>query len=231
MSVSKNAIGSELSNGVATESLSNVQKRIAAKAIEDVHIGYYERGGLRDTLERAEGQSHGVSSHIYKMAVYAAKHTSNLSDAGTLFASMCAYAESVYKREHNIENLKDRVSGLPVWSVFKSNILGAIREGLSPLSYPNEHKLRDARGAMGAALPRNGNGKKALPALPSPNTRAGPLPIESVRAWVESSAMHKSLRAPASRMLFSLERVQPSKRAIALNVVKDANGQLTQLIS
>src|SRR5262245_60766014 len=106
--------------------LSGAQKRIASRAIEDTHLAYYEKGGLRDTLEKARVQSEGVSSHIYSLARYAAKTAPSLEQARVLFGALCRHAEDAYKTVHEIENIKDPEKGLPVWPVFKSNIAGAM---------------------------------------------------------------------------------------------------------
>jgi hypothetical protein len=202
------------------DNLSGAQKRIALKAIEEVHLAYFEKGGLRDTVEKARGQADGVSTHIYKLAVYAAKSHEELDKAADLFRTLCAYAESQYKEAHGLENLKgdDDHEGLPVWPVFKSNILGAMRSGLSPLEYKNEHALRNARM------------EKMRELAPPRRSEEEPIGPQTIEDFIARTAMSDDMKELASDTLLRLEFVRPSKTEQAMELVQRVNEELGQLV-
>lgn len=205
--------------------LTGAQKRIADRAIEDMHLAYYEKGGLRDAIEHAKKKSEGVSAHIYKLATYAAKNTPDLGAALDLFGRLCKRAEATYKEVHKVENVKDAI---PVWAVFKSNIGGAMRDGLSPLGYKNEHALRDARDALQQQTPVIAH-KRGTPALADNSSRAAAAGPDEIEQFLAQSGVHDSLRTIASITVLNLEYVKPSKRDEAAVIMKTANDQLAQL--
>jgi hypothetical protein len=205
------------------DDLSGAQKRIAAQAIEELHTAYYERGGLHDLTERAREKAKGVAQHIFKLAVYAAKqHEGDLEQAAELFGALCKHAEAEYKERHKVVNLKET---LPVWAVFKSNILGAMSDGLSPLEYRSEHALRDARAAQ------NSEEEDEAPrrALPPPGRRRA-LPQEDVEEFLDTTTMPKPLRTLTSSIVVTLEHLRPSKRDEAEVVMRETSERLAALV-
>lgn len=124
---------------VVASTLKLPARRLAAKAIESVHLAYYEKGGIRDTAATLTTQLESASVHVYAIAKFAAKAESSLEEAGSLFIEMCDYAETEYKREHDVENLRE---ALPTWATYKSNVLRGLRAGLSPLDFKTEKVYR-----------------------------------------------------------------------------------------
>jgi len=199
------------SKALVLSELSGAQQRLAARAIEDVHLAYYEKGGLRETIQQVETQAEGVSGHIYKLAVHAAKNSSSIAAGAQLFAVLCEHAERQYKADHEIDNIKDQ---LPVWAVFKSNILGAMRAGLSPLDHRNEHALRNANKAT-----------RPVAAL----ERGAPTAVKALASFLATTAVHSSLRKLAARTVHSLESIKSSERRQAASVLREANRKLAPL--
>src|SRR5690606_14490578 len=113
------------------ESLTSQAKRRAALAIENTRKAYEE-------LEAVEQK---CSSYIFGLAQFAAETCPKKKQPAELFGALCAYAEVQYKERFNVVNLKE---ALPVWSVYKSNILAGMRLGLNPKDYSSEWELRKA---------------------------------------------------------------------------------------
>jgi hypothetical protein len=205
------------------EKLTRAAKARAAKAIESVHIAYYEKGGIRDLEEKISGHRGAAAKHIFALAIYASENAKTRAEAIALFLGMCAYAEAQYKAEHEITNLKDPVAGLPTWAVFKSNILRGIREfELDPCEYRSE-------GAFRVAMQ-----KKELAALPSP---VSALPVaargpkaERIAKALQNTELHDTIRLLISQLIFECEVLRISKRAEAEAILKEAMDKLQPYI-
>lgn len=190
--------------------LTRAAKSRAARAIEDVHLAYYEKGGIRD-LENKLGEQRGAAArHIFALAIYASEHAETLDEAIAQFQALCAYAEARYKQEHDVVNLKE---ALPTWAVFKSNILRGMREyGLDPIEYRSEGAFRVA---MQKAM-----GPKALP----PPEKA------SIEKALESTVTYDPVRRLLAQIIFECEALKRSKHKDAEQVLREAMDKLAALV-
>lgn len=204
------------------EKLTRAAKARASKAIESVHIAYYERGGIRDLEEKINSHRGAAAKHIFALAIYASENAKTRNEAIALFLGMCAYAEAQYKREHDITNLKDPVAGLPTWAVFKSNILRGVREyHLDPVEYRSE-------GAFRVAMQ-----KAELAALPSPApvvSIARTPKTKRIEQALSDTQLHDSLKLLVSQIIFECESLQRGKKAEAEAVLRDAMNRLQPLV-
>src|SRR5262245_9436235 len=110
--------------------LTATEKRRAGTAIEYTFREYTKDGGLRELQTKTDNADQTCATHIYSLAQFAVKNVKGLAAATERFQEMCGYAETGYKDKHEVQNLKDV---LPVWSVYKSNIVRGMKLGLSPL--------------------------------------------------------------------------------------------------
>jgi hypothetical protein len=214
-----------------------VGKRLAVQAIEAVHAAYNANGGLKETLQLAETQAVGISRHIYGIAQGAAKRQKKLELAAVEFGALCAYAEASYKTKHSVENLRDV---LPVWVVFKSNILRGIRQGLSPLESPNEKAFRtltmEKIAEKRAVTVDNEEGDESTETDEDESvlripTRAGPKPLELIESFVETTSVREPLKMLVANILFSAEHIKPSLVTQAEEVLREAWQKLGSMVS
>lgn len=193
--------------------LSRAAKSRAARAIENVHLAYYEKGGIRDLEDKLGEQRGAAARHIFALAQYASETAEDLPEAIANFLGMCAYAEAKYKEDHDIVNLKEV---LPTWAVFKSNILRGIREcGLDPIEYRSE-------GAFRIAVQKELE-KKALPPPP-------PADWPSIEDVLATTITQDSTRTLISQILFELGALKPSKRAEAEAILRETMDRLQPFV-
>lgn len=186
----------------AIGTLTRAAKQRALRAIENVHLAFYEKGGIRDTLATLNDQQEKVSEHIFGLAVYAAKQALNPADARELFTNMCEYAEDHYKKEHSVDNLAD---ALPVWRVYKSNILRGVKLGLKPPEYDSEYEFRKAAmEKVRGSLP----GPKAEPIERKPAAAPGPVQLDEIEQWLGSTGVHDQLRTLLAQVILSVEFIK-----------------------
>lgn len=205
------------------EKLTRAAKARASKAIESVHIAYYEKGGIRDLEEKISGHRGAAAKHIFALAIYASETAKTRKEAIALFLGMCAYAEAQYKHDHEITNLKDPVAGLPTWAVFKSNILRGIREfELDPCEYRSE-------GAFRVAMQ-----KLELAALPAPSQ---PIPIHSrtpkakrIEKALENTELHDTIKMLISQIVYECESLKTNRKHDAEAVLRDAMERLQPMV-
>lgn len=189
------------------EALPRAAKVRASRAIENVHYAYHEKGGIRELETAIEEKRGAAAKHIYALAIFAFETARGREKAVALFAGMCSYAEASYKKQHEVENLKE---ALPTWSVFKSNILSGVRDfGLDPREYRSEGAFRVAKQKV--------EGPKAE--VTSRPQATKPASHEQIDEFLVTTITQNTLRVLISQIIYELETLKRSK-------VKDAEGVL-----
>jgi len=193
--------------------LTRSAKARAARAIEDVHLAYYAKGGIRDLEDKLSEQKGAASRHIFALAIYASENAETLEEAIAQFQALCAYAEARYKQEHDVVNLKEV---LPTWAVFKSNILRGMREyGLDPIEYRSE-------GAFRVAMQRQQE-QLGLPSPPKLTQRA-------IDKALSTTVTYGPVRTLLSQILFECQSLKRSKQKDAEAVLRETMARLSQLV-
>jgi ribosomal protein S7 len=196
-------------------SLSDVARRKALRAIEDVHAAYYDKGGIRDTAKQLEGQVNSTARVVYSLAVYASSQCETLDEAAELFRSMCAFAEAEYKQQHDVDNLRE---ALPTWATYKSNVLrGVTQYQLDPVDYRSERQFRIAVDTKRGTARQ----QREQPELKDP---------EAIDSFLEMTAIRSSLRPHVTALVHLAEVVSRGKTHDAAEVLKEATDRLTPLI-
>jgi hypothetical protein len=127
---------------LTTVTLTAAERRKAERTIENVHLAFYQKGGIRDTIDRLNKQRTSTAQEIFALARFATEQSKGRDAAIAKFKELCLHAESHYKAQHDVENLKDV---LPTWAPLKSGILRGVREyQLSPTQYRSEGAFRIA---------------------------------------------------------------------------------------
>lgn len=192
--------------------LTRSAKARAARAIEDVHLAYYAKGGIRDLEDKLGEQRGAASRHIFALAIYASENAKTLEEAIAQFQALCAYAEARYKQEHGVVNLKEV---LPTWAVFKSNILRGMREyGLDPIEYRSE-------GAFRVAMQR----QQEQLAPPSPK-----LTQRAIDKALSTTVTYDPVRTLLSQILFECQALKRSKQKEAEVILRETMDRLSQLV-
>jgi hypothetical protein len=200
-------------------------KRIAAQAIENVHLEYYEKGGVRDTAALLTEKLESASRHVFSLAVYAAKNTTDITEAGRVFVEMCNYAEDSYKKEHEVDNLRE---ALPTWATYKSNILRGLRAGLSPLESKSEKQFRSKT----MELVSRSRQDTAEVAGELEDARAGPSRLREaaeVEDFVSTTTIAPSLRQLVSQVVYAAEVIKPAMLPQAEEILREAWQKLGSL--
>lgn len=192
--------------------LTRSAKARAARAIEDVHLAYYAKGGIRDLEDKLGEQKGAAARHIFALAIYASENAETLEEAIAQFQALCAYAEARYKQEHDVVNLKEV---LPTWAVFKSNILRGMREyGLDPIEYRSE-------GAFRVAMQR----QQEQLALPSPK-----LTQRAIDKALSTTVTYDPVRTLLSQILFASQLLKRSKQKDAEAILRETRDRLSQFV-
>jgi hypothetical protein len=118
--------------------LSPVAKR---KGIEAIDATYKLQGELTSLANTLEDRTVTASEHIYGLARWAMGEHRDPAQGVQLFSAICADAEATLKARLGVDNLK---KALPVWSVFKSNVMRGLRLGLDVNEYKTEWQFREA---------------------------------------------------------------------------------------
>jgi hypothetical protein len=209
-----------------TTNLKPGARKVALRAIEDVHLAYYEKGGIRDTAQQLEGQLEGAAKVVFNLAVYASKQAPELPDAMRLFLDMCEYAEGQYKVQHEVENLRD---ALPTWAQYKTNVLRGMRLGLNPGEHKTEKVFRSKTMEL---ISRSRN------VLDSPDAtqREGPGPEpamrteEEIKDFVESTVIPDTLKQLVEQVVFAVEIIRPARVPQAEEILREAWQKLDSLV-
>lgn len=207
--------------------LSRAAKTRASRAIEAVHRAYFEEGGLRDSMIKVEAQSTKVSEHIYALAKWASEQTMTPDLARAQFVTMCEYAEEKYKADHKVENLAEV---LPVWRVYKSNILRGVKLGIKPAEYDTEYDYRRAvMEKVREDLPDSSPVAGAR-AIQRTSTVPGPVDLPEIEQWLGSTAIHDTLRTLLARVILSVEFLKPRSVAKAEAILRKACDDLAPAV-
>ena len=207
---------------IPADRLTRAAKARASKAIESIHIAYYEKGGVRDLQEKVSEQLGSTAKHIFALAIWASEQSKTLNEAIAMFLGMCAWAEAQYKQEHDVSNLKD---ALPTWAVFKSNILRGMRDfDLDPVEYRSEGAFRVAmQKAEQKALPAPTNQHVAL------KTPRGPK-VKRIEEALENTQLHDTIKLLVSQIIFECESLKRNAKPDAEAVLRDAMNRLQPLV-
>lgn len=222
------------SKALTVETLDTGAKRAAYQAIDAMHVAYYERGGLRDTVDKLrdklEDVSERVSQHIYRLAIYASKHAATPEKQRQLFLVMCDYAEQRYKEERGITNMKDPDNGLPVWPVYKSNIVAGFKLRVPLLEYRSEYEYRKAvteRKESAKELPSNGDGSSSrAPAKAAAHTPS----LSEARDLLSDSHVTPTLQRPLASLVYAAEQLDRDKVRAAERIFQDTLAKLSKLL-
>lgn len=195
-----------------TELLTPAAKRKAAKAIEDMHLAYYEaETGVRALYEKLEAQVDNTSKHIFRLAQDAFKQADgDFEKAIAIYRAMCKYAEDSYKATHDVPNVYET---LPVWRVFKSNILRGLKNRVNPLEYQSENAYRKATTDM-VVHPAGGFSSAQ---------------VEQVQEWLNTVTIPKEIRPHLSRILALSEFLKENRVHDAEEVLAETFERLAEL--
>jgi hypothetical protein len=196
--------------------LSRAAKTRAVRAIESVHALYSDQDGLAEMIQRAEDLKTRVSSQVHGLAVFAVKTEKTLERGIALYLAMCTYAEEAYKTKHGVTDLE---KAIPVWKVYKSNILSAMRLDLNPAEYNSEYELRKAKNEL-TESPIQVKPPIA-PATPA-KARAGPATEQQIEQMLSGTAVHDRLRTLVARIIFSAEFLRRNKVSEAEAIIQEA---------
>lgn len=205
--------------------LTAVEKRRAGTAIEYTFRDYTRDGGLRELQEKTNEADQSCAGHIYSLALFSTKQSKNLEDAAVRFGDMCDYAEAGYKKKHEVENLKDV---LPVWSVYKSNILRGMRLGLNPAEHATEGAFRTAVGeSLRQAVRASTDEVDTAASGSKQDTR---LTMGDADDLLDSTNIHEGLRALVAKLMIEAEYVKRGREAEAEAIVQRAVEELGELV-
>lgn len=196
-------------------------RRLAAKAIESVHLAYYEKGGIRDTAAALTGQLLSAGQHVFALARHAAKENpKSIEQAASMFADMCEYAEQTYKSEHDVDNLRE---ALPTWATYKSNVLRGLRAGLNPLEHKTEKVYRSKTMEL-VSRTRTHTGDEAASA--DSGARAGSAPRmqteQELVGMVSTTAIPDTLKQLVAQVVYAAEVVNVRRIEQAEEILREA---------
>ena len=203
--------------------LTATEKRRAGTAIEYTFREFSKDGGLRELQTKTDAADQTCASHIYSLAQFAVKNTKNLELATEKFQEMCGYAETGYKDKHKVANLKDV---LPVWSVYKSNIVRGMKLGLSPLDHETEGAFRLAVGESLRESVRN----IATDVAPAGTKQDSRLTVDDADTLLDSTSIHEGLRTLVAQLMIEAEYVRKGREAEAEDIVRGAVKALSELV-
>lgn len=190
-------------------------RHVAAKAIENVHLAYFEKGGIRDNAAQLAGQVESASRHVFAIARYAAKaHPKSLDAAASMYIAMCDYAEQTYKEEHRVENVRE---ALPTWATYKSNVLRGLRAGLNPLEHKSEKTFRSKTMEQISRTRTHADATQGA--------RAGPprvVPEDELVNMVSSTAIPNTLKQLVAQVVYAAEVVNIRRIDQAEEILREA---------
>lgn len=191
------------------------------KAVEAIEAMAKLQPGIAETQTKLEKQEAGASAHIYGLAQLAADQTKVPHPA--MFGELCAYAEGQYKAKHQVTNLKDV---LPVWAMFKSNILRGMRLGISPSDHANEYQFRKAtREKLAEALTRT-----TVTTTTVEKPKAETAAPEEVEAFLSQTTIVPRLAVWIGRLTIEAEYVKTGKMKEAEEIFREAVQKLGPLL-
>lgn len=203
--------------GTNVTTLSAAAQARALKAIQDVHLSYYQKGGIRDTIQELESQGRSAAQHLYSLAVYASRQTETVPEAADFFRELCSFAEASYKEEYDVENLRE---ALPTWATLKSNILrGMTRHNLDPIDYRSERQFRIATDDRADKADRRRS--REGPEIKSP---------DEIGEFLQRTAVRNSLVGPVADLVFHVEAIAHGKTQEAVSILKATLTKLEPLV-
>jgi hypothetical protein len=213
--------------------LNAVMKRRAGLAIENTYSDYRKEGGVADLETKLAKAHEGCSKHIFNLAGFVTKQADDVSDGAKQFAAVCVYAEAQLKEKHDIENVKD---ALPVWGVYKSNILRGMRLGLDPSSFDSEGAFRAATmeevRAKGPQLVKTEDEDEddEIPHITMRPSEPRTVNIEQAEMMVESSTIIEPLKALVARLVVETEYIRKGREREAVRILTECVDALHALV-
>lgn len=204
--------------------LTATEKRRAGTAIEYTAREYSREGGLKQLQAKTDEAEQTCAMHIYSLAQFAVKNSKNLTTATERFQEMCSYAEAGYKEKHDVANLKDV---LPVWSVYKSNIIRGMKLDMSPLDHETEGAFRLA---VGEHLRQTTSGSTGDVDRAEPSKQDTRLTVEDADDLLDSTNIHEGLRGLVAKLMIEAEYVRKGREADAEAIVKRAVDEMSELV-
>lgn len=203
--------------------LTATEKRRAGTAIEYTFREFTKDGGLRELQTKTDAADQTCATHIYSLAQFAVKVSKGLVTATDKFQEMCSYAETGYKDKHGVQNLKDV---LPVWSVYKSNIVRGMKLGMSPVDHATEGAFRLA---VGESLRQTAR-KLADNVAPTTSKQDSRLTLADTDDLLDSTNIHEGLRALVAKLMIEAEYVRKGREAEAEAIIAKAVDSLAELV-
>jgi hypothetical protein len=197
--------------------LTTIDKRRAGTAFEYTLRDYTREGGLHDLEQKVEAATTKCSSYIFSLAQFASRQKKNIATATEHFSELCLYAETSYKTKNNVENLKDV---LPVWSVYKSNILRGMRAGFDPAEYGSEGAFRN----VGEPSERS-SVPATTPAKPNQTVT-----IETAGDLFGTTSIRSSMQMLLARLVVEAEFVRKGREKEAEQIVQKCVADLNALV-
>lgn len=214
--------------------LNATMKRRAGLAIENTYSEYRKDGGVADLEKKLEAAHGSCSKHIFNLCSFVVKQADDLSDGTKQFAAVCVYAEAQLKEKHQIENVKD---ALPVWGVYKSNLLRGMRLGLDPSSFDSEGAFRAAtmdevrsRGPQLVDRDVDETEEDEGPQITMRPSAPQTVNIEQAEMLVESSTIIAPLKALVARLVVETEYIRKGKEREAVRILTEAVDALHALV-
>ena len=212
--------------------LNATMKRRAGLAIENTYSEYRKEGGIADLEVRLAKAHEGCSKHIFNLCAFVVKQADDLSDGTKQFAAVCVYAEAQLKEKHQIENVKD---ALPVWGVYKSNLLRGLRLGLDPSSFDSEGAFRAAtmeevRAKGPTLVTEDEDDEDDTPHITMRPSEPRTVNIEQAEMMVESSTIIAPLKALVARLVVETEYIKRGKEREAVRILTEAVDALHALV-
>lgn len=218
----------------SASNLSDAARKRAEAAIDATHAAYTAQNGLKATLATLDVQEAGASAHIYGLAVFAMGQAKKVADAMRVFSDLCRHAESAYKATWDVQNLK---SELPVWAVFKSNILRGMRLNLNPAKYDTERAFRAATASkvreslrQAVAQAQSAAGATAEPAFVGPPKLEGKVTLDEVTEMLSDTTIVDRLQTWLARLVTESAYVRKGSESEAATILQIASNALSGLL-
>lgn len=213
--------------------LQPVEKRVAVAAINKTYEDYTKPDGLRDREQKHNKAEETCAQHIYGLAVFASNRRGTVKEAASLFGALCLHAEKRIKQAGEITNVKD---ALPVWSVYKSNILRGMKIDLDPVDYRSEGAFRHAtHEALQNRGPRlvggvTGAGQKIVDTSAAGTPSQRRVNYQEATEWLNFTTVHPRLKEHMARLLVGAEYLGEGHEEAAEKVIAEAVDALSKLV-
>lgn len=227
---------------VPSAQVANAKRRCAA-AGDGIWDAYHDpKDGLKLREQQVATAGARASSYIFNLAKYAVEVCPRKYRPHEVFSALCLYTEARLKEKHDVDNLAD---ALPCWKTYKSNILGAMRDGLDPNDFPNHYELHKAgtQARLSVLTTREEASNHRLlteslsPESPSHQAPSDPvtqdsvkLKIEPVRRFIRSTSIASSLKLVLAQLVVEADYIKKGKEDEAEAILAEAREKLAALV-